>query len=276
MVRMGKFKYIFIVLFNMLLSPIVAAASDTVEVNQHAGTADTNLPKTITLATTNWCPYACQQNKSAPGMVYEYIQYIGANHGYTIDIAFFPWARAIKSVESGLLHGLLTAIPSEAPSLKFTTTPTMNYEVCFFIRSEQEWRYKDLSSLADMRLGAITDYGYGEPIDGYISNQKNSDKVVMLTGNEGISRLVALLEKGRLDTFIDDKNVVVWNVKHQNRYRRNLIKDAGCLSSEPFYLALNPKFAWADEFLTLLNESFRNQQNIDYLQQVIKPKYVKY
>lgn len=233
------------------------------------------LPKVIKLATTNWCPYACENLNSSQGMVYEYVQYIGEQLGTRIEIVFLPWSRAVKSVESGVYDGLLSAIKTEAPSLKFTTTPTMEYQVCFFNRMEDVSKYHGIDSLKSKRLGAIASYGYGEPIDSYIAETENTERVIKLTGSAGVSRLISLLNKKRIDLFVEDKNVLVWNIKNQSRFKRNQLKEAGCLPKTPFFIAVNPKVTWSDSFIDALNTSLKLMANKQYLNNEIKPKYLR-
>lgn len=244
--------------------------------NTYAEPTSQNIPKQIKLATTNWCPYACDRSTELPGIVYEYIHHIAKQRGIEVNITFYPWARAIKSVAKGKENGLLTAIPAEAPNLLFTTTATMNYQVCFYTHRDSNWRYLGIESLDQIRLGVIADYGYGEPVDSYVANAAGQEDVASISGNDGLGRLMSLLEKKRIDALIDDQHVVIWEIKHINRYRRKVFKEAGCLVDTPFYLALDPKLTWSLALVEWLNVAFKKPENIEYLNRVIKPKYLKF
>lgn len=213
------------------------------------------LPDGITLATTNWCPYACEQEKDQHGIIYEYITQILKEEGINVDIQFYPWTRSIKLATTGEVDGLLTAVKSEAPNLLFTTTPTDIYQMCFFTKHDQQWRYKDKTSLTQIKFGTIQNYGYGEPIDSYLlSSPKN---VYQITA-EGVPRLNRMLINNRFDAFIDDEKVVKWQLKHEF----NQLRNAGCLAETPFYLAIHPERTWAKPLIELLNRTLKSKHNL--------------
>lgn len=205
-----------------------------------------NLPSHIKLATTNWCPYACENSKEYPGIIHDYISKLLNQKGIEVSIQFYPWSRAIKMANRGKVDGLLTAVQAEAPGLIFTNVPTDTYQMCFFTRADSEWVFKDATSLNQIRLGVIDSYGYGNPVDDFLkSSPKNVDSV----SSGGISTLHNMLQSKRFDAFIDDPKVIRWTLKEDFKY----IRLAGCLKKNPFYLAINPKKTWANDFVSWLD-----------------------
>lgn len=227
---------------------------------------------TIRLATTDWCPYACENSELGNGIVYDYVKYIGPGMEVKFEITFYPWSRAIKEVEAGSQDGLLTAIPSEAPHLLFTSAPTMHYQVCFFGHQKSNWRYRDVTSLPQIRLGVIANYGYGEPLDAYLSNPQAKPNIMQLTGNEGIQRLISLAVRQRIDSFAADSHVAGW-VLREDPAKAELTQQ-GCLDSQRFYLALSPNIDGVKELLSSLDKAFANIDNQRYLSSEIIPRYV--
>lgn len=203
------------------------------------------LPTQITLATTNWCPYACEDSEEYPGIIYDYITKLLNQKDIQVTIKFYPWARAIELANSGKVDGLLTAVQSEAPNLIFTTIPTDHYQMCFFTRPESTWSFENNRSLEAIRFGVIDGYGYGDPVDTYLKGSPNNIDSI---ASGGIATLNGMLASKRFDAFIDDSKVVRWSLKGQFKH----LRVAGCLEKNPFYLAINPNRPWAIDFVNWL------------------------
>lgn len=225
------------------------------------------LPKSILFAATDWCPYSCDLSNQ-PGIVTEYLTRLLAPHDIEIKVDILPWGRAIHYANTAKVAGLLTAVPSEAPDLHFTSIPTMSYSVCFFSRKESDWQFDSASSLKNRILGASLNYSYGEEVDPYI--KRNSDKrfIYLLTGDNKITRFASMIRNNRLDSFIEDQYVTEWQLKTLGKKGAG-IKSSGCLPSHPFYLAINPNLEWAQEFIDLLNRLLALESSKIVLQGII-------
>ncbi|MBE7637904.1 hypothetical protein GUA87_13690 [Sneathiella sp. P13V-1] len=239
-----------------------------------------DIPKTVALATTDWCPYACDEG-GVKGIVHEYLETILGKHGIELVVSSYPWSRAIEVARNDNdISGLLTAVYSEAPDFRMTKIPIDTYQVCYISLSQNNWNYDGPSSLRSFngKLGYVANYGYGEPTDTYISQPENKSHLISVAGSEGLVRLMKLLNAGRIDTLVEDINIVKWYLElEQNnqkgtdiaaRYRIN-----GCQSPKPFFLAVNPNVSWGAEFLALLDGEFAKPQNRDLLWK-IKDKYL--
>lgn len=246
----------FIVLLTVLTAPQALASGS-------------NLPGNIILVTTNWCPYACPNSEELPGIAYEYIQATLKQLGINVDIKSYPWTRAIKEVESGRAHGLLTAVHEEAPSFLFTNTPTMSYQVCFFSTSQSQWRFQGVASLNAITLGAIKGYGYDAEIDEYIRNAHSNETVQLISGGKEISRFINMLDLKRIDAFLDDRYVAAWEAK-THRINFSDYQNAGCLSENPFYMAFNPNLKWAEQLIKKLDLLFSKKENQAQLNKIVK------
>lgn len=225
------------------------------------------IPKTITLASTDWCPYVCDQQPEQPGIVYEYLTLILKEHGINLKVEFNPWHESVKKANLGQVHGLLTATKDEAPELLFTTTPTANYQVCFITKRNQNWLYKDTNSLYGIHLGSIKGYGYGEDVDQYIKDYAQNPNMHIIESG-GIERLNDMLFSDDINAFLDDSLVVLWLLRDKNVK----VKLAGCLERKPFFLAVHPELPWANEFMQLMNKILKEAVNRRTLHS-IKLKY---
>jgi polar amino acid transport system substrate-binding protein len=225
------------------------------------------VPKTITLATTDWCPYACQHQTDKPGIIHEYLTQVLKQNNIKLNVEFYPWHQSIEKALLAQVDGLLTAVVEEAPSLFFSSVPTYNYQVCFITRSDSNWVYKGTSSLNQIVLGAIKGYSYNEEVYQYI--RYNSEQVNMkIVDSGGLKQLNDMLIKNEIDAYLDDSRVVLWALRDSKRK----VKLSGCLKRKPFYLAVNPNLPWANEFIHLINQSLSDPINLQLLSS-IKQKY---
>ncbi|MCW3174253.1 substrate-binding periplasmic protein [Shewanella subflava] len=225
------------------------------------------IPSKITLATTNWPPYTSGISPDKPGIVYEYMTEILAQHGISLRIEVYPWSRAIKMAsDDNNIHGLLTAVHEEAPNLLFTTTPIMNYKVNFYTAMDNNWLYQDPRSLDSMPspLCIILGYGYGSPIDEFIHNEANKPRLHTLTGGNAQQRLVKMLEYKRVAVIIEDELVIQSDTNNTAN-----IRFAGTLSNSPFYAAFNPNLSWSHEIVALLNQELAKPENLQRLQHLV-------
>lgn len=233
------------------------------------------LPSKIVLAATDWCPYTCSTPEEHPGVIGEYVAAILKKHGIHLEIQFLPWSRAIAMANEGeKVHGLLTAVHEEAPELLLTDIPIMTYNVCFFTNTNIDWEYKDITSLSDIpeKLGVIRDYGYGSPVDEHIKNPKNEDGIHFISGSNALQRLILMLEKGRIDLLLDDK-YVIRRLAKKNNINDSILRNAGCLPGNPFYLAINPKFEWSQELIDLFNDAFSRAENQEVLKSMFERQF---
>ena len=226
-----------------------------------------NLPKSITLASTDWCPYVCDNQPQKPGIIYEYLTHVLKDKGIELKVEFNAWHESVNKARIGQVDGLLTATPEEAPELIFTNTPTSDYQVCFITKSDSRWLFKSTDSLSNVTMGSIKGYGYGEAVDQYI-NDNSQDKGMKIIDEGGIERLNDMLFSEEIDTFLDDSLVVLWLLQNSNIK----VKLAGCLKRNPFYIAVNPKFPWAKDFIKLMDEALLENVNLQILNS-IKQKY---
>lgn len=225
------------------------------------------IPSTITLATTNWPPYTSGSSPEKPGIVYEYITEILAKNGITLRIERYPWSRAIKMAsDDNDIHGLLTAVYEEAPTLLFTLTPIMNYKVNFYTAIDNNWLYQDKHSLNTMPspLCIILGYGYGSPIDEFIHDEANKTRLHTLTGGNAQQRLVKMLEYKRVAVIIEDELVI-----QSYTQKTTNIRFAGTLNDSPFYVAFNPNLSWSKDIVELLNQELADPENLQRLQQLV-------
>lgn len=221
--------------------------------------AHAQLPATLHLAATDWCPYSCANQPDQPGIVAEYATEVLAREQINLKLTFLPWSRAVVEAERGKFDGLLTAVIAEAPSLAFTRSPVAQYQDCLYTDPSSEWDYHGVESLASMRLGVVQGYGYTELINRYIA-AADETQVTALRGVNSTARLWDMLLLGRFDVFIEEQRAVLWQAQVQQRNTESL-RVAKCLGPQPFYLALYPGRDYTDELLTRLDRALADEAN---------------
>ncbi|MAF91584.1 MAG: transporter substrate-binding domain-containing protein [Bdellovibrionota bacterium] len=220
----------------------------------------------LNFSTTEWCPYICN-DKSKPGFAVEYLQQIFKQAQLDIEYKIMPWSRAIFLAKQGKdFDGLLTVSNTEAPGMKLTNSPSFSYRACFYGKKTFAWKYEDLESVKEIRLGAIQSYGYSEDLDKYISQKPKN--VEIITDRDSLNRFTKLLDSGRIDVFVGDQNVVHYQTKLER------IKELGCLPKNDVFIALNPKYKHVDEVIERLDKVMQNKSNKELFQD-LKNKYLK-
>ena len=205
------------------------------------------------------------------GIVQEYVTYILKKNNLKAVISTYPWSRAIQLANEGIFaHGLLTAVPSEAPDFLLTKTPIMTYQVCFFSYDEFNWQYQNPTDLNELqgRLGVIADYGYGGPLDRFIAAPENINKIHFAKGGNATDQLLRMLLVNRITVMAEDKNIIAWHFTEHDKGKPEP-KNIGCLAEQPFFLALNPNLPWSRSLIDLLDQEFAQPDNLEVLQHII-------
>ncbi|GAA5316478.1 MAG: transporter substrate-binding domain-containing protein [Candidatus Pelagadaptatus aseana] len=220
------------------------------------------LPGKLVLASTDWCPYACARAgkhsdaNTQQGIVVEYLAEILGDRGVELEVQFYPWSRAVANARQGNnIHGLLTAVPAEAPGLLFTSVPTMSYGTCVFTRENSGWQYQGLTSLEELRIGYIQDYSYGALMDAYINTHADSDQLMVITSMGGVKQLSRILQAGRIGGFVSDPLVALNELSASDIS----LKVSACFEQYPFFLALNPDNEWSAALIKWLNQAFADE-----------------
>lgn len=186
---------------------------------------------TLTMGAANWCPYTCPTTPKKPGIITEYLSWLLAKKGIQLEVSDAPWQRTVELSKKAQLDGLISLVPGEADWLLSTQTPTMRHQDCFYVKPQDGWRFQNITSLNGRSLGVIQSYGYQADLEDYIAAQQaNPAAVLAISENNDAERLVKLLLSGRINTYVQDRQVNDW---HQHR-----TKNAGCLTTEPVFLGL--------------------------------------
>lgn len=231
-----------------------------------------NLPTQLTLAATDWCPFSCVPSNSPkqPGIISEYLDQLLQQHNISLNIKFLPWSRALVEANNGSVDGLLTVVPEESNHLLLPKTPTAYYTDCFFVRPNEIWRYGDHRSLDQVNIAYVQDYGYNEPLHSHIRSADNTARVFEVSGADPGRRMVQLVLAGRADAMVEERLVAAWAQKQATKKlgQPHSLKAAGCLNSNPFYLAISPDLPASKELLQLFDRILKQPENLQLLRKI--------
>lgn len=172
---------------------IVALALALVMVVVKPGVAS----KVISLATTEWPPYVSQKLANN-GFASEIITKAFTRVGYTVELSFMPWKRALGKVEAGHYDAAYPAYYSEerariyALSKPFSVGP-----IGFYKRKDRDIPYQTLRDLQPYRIGVVRGYVNTPEFDAEAFFEKD------LADND--EQNLRKLLKGRVDLIVIDK-----------------------------------------------------------------------
>lgn len=189
----------------------------------------------LKVSTIDWCPQICPKG-DLPGYVIETAEKIFNDSPYELSTKDFPWTRAIKLVEDGDNHALLSPAKAEAPNLLFPKHEIGIQRMCFFTKKESNWQYTGLDSLKGLKIGVANDTSI-EELNEYMD--KNKKQFGFLPYNDTyIKKSIKKLKAGRIDTFIFTYNSTVYEMHKREVF--NQYRPAGCVSIAKIYMAFTP------------------------------------
>ena len=191
--------------------------------------------ESLRVSTIDWCPQICPQGE-LPGYVIETAQKIFADSPYELSTKDYPWTRAIKLVEAGDNHALLSPAKEEAPNLLFPKHEIGIQRMCFFTKKESAWQYSGLESLAGLKIGVANDTSIEELNDYMKKNQKQFGSLPY--NDTYIEKSIKKLDADRIDTFIFTYNSTIYEMSQKGILEK--YRSAGCVSVAKIYMAFTP------------------------------------
>jgi polar amino acid transport system substrate-binding protein len=226
------------------------------------------LSETITIVADDWCPYNCEPGSDSPGYVVEVAREIFKNAGYRLEYKYVPWARALKEVTSGNYDGAIAATTKELPNGVFPEETLGYYANDLIIRNGDTWRFKNIDSLRQIKLGAIQDYNYGKELNTYIQQYKNSTSVQVIAGDNAVNRNIKKLLYNRIDVYLEDRNVALYTAKKMGLLDKIAI---GGTEGKPIamHIGFSPAKPESKTYARLLSEGIRKMRKSGQLAKIL-------
>ncbi len=226
--------------------------------------------KKITIAADPWCPYTCTDIENKPGFMIEVTRAILEKRGYEIDYQIINWARAILSAREGKFDAIVGATLEDAPDFLYPEIPQGSSEVCVFLKSGVSWSYREPKDFGKIKIGVIKDYAYNSTVDKYVKENLKSGKLTVLTGeNEVLKRLYSMLEVGRIQAIIENKNVFQYS-SALNKWKASQVSPAYCFKPQGVYTAFSPKSFEAGKLKGFLSEGMIELKKTGEWEKILK------
>lgn len=174
---------------------------------------DSDAMKTISISAEIWCPYACEAGSERPGIMVEIMKEIFEEQGMSIEYRLMPWRRALKETERGSTDAVLGVVHGNSGRLLLDEIGLGVDETIVVLRNESDFQYAGPESLDSLRLGVIANYTYdnnGE-LDKYLAKRKRAqDRIVTIYRDEPLKSLVNMLQGYRIDAFLENRQVTMY------------------------------------------------------------------
>ncbi|MDG0817864.1 substrate-binding periplasmic protein [Bdellovibrio svalbardensis] len=225
----------------------------------------------IKIAADPWCPFSCESTNEKPGVFLDVAKKVFAAHGHQVTYEKVNWARAVSDTRNGKFVAIVGALKLDAPDFIFPEESFIDQKSCFYVSKGSAWRYKDISSLSNVLLGAVQDYTYGEPLDAYIARKKNdSARIDFVAGVGTTAKLLKKMADLRNDVIVEDKSVVDYNLKNNRDLQGIKMQLAGCLPSAPMYIAFSPRNPKSKEYAKIFSEGLRKMRKTKELEAIFQ------
>ncbi|SCA55970.1 exported hypothetical protein [Candidatus Terasakiella magnetica] len=208
----------------------------------------------VTIALNSWCPHVCvpQVDSNRLGYTTEIIEKSLVDAGYSINYVKAPWATIVKMARDGKVDIVGSAYKQELPTMLFVEMPSgMAVERVFSLKSNP-WSFKGVSSLSQIsKIGTIEGADYNNPeLMDYL---KKAENVAVFSGHEIVKQHLTQLMRQRIEAFIGDEFVTLWNAKKLSSTLE--VKSSPPVSGlAPLYVAVSPSHPEHKKLLKIIND----------------------
>lgn len=222
----------------------------------------------LRLVADAWCPYNCEINSDAQGYIIDIARAIFEPLGHLVEYQNVPWSRAVRQTMAGEYDGAVGATKDEMKGAIFHEQP-IGYSGNYFVaHANSNWSYNGLASLEDVHIAAIQDYDYGDNISEYLTKNRKAYNVSIMTGDNITQRNLKLLAAGRIDVYLEDKNVALYAAKKQGAL--NDIKFVGKSNSiQALYIAFSPNNPNSQQYAKTLSKGVASLRSSGQLSEIL-------
>jgi len=172
------------------------------------------LAETITLAADQWPPFNGVPNSESEGYMVDVVREIFEKKGISVIYINVPWKRAVIGARRGTYTGIIGASKIDAEGFVFPKEELARNILAFYVKKGNLWRFHNLESIKEIRLGTVRGYDYREWLNEYIQKyHANSSKVQVLGGEFPLKRNLQKMLGGRIEVIVDNEAVILWEAK---------------------------------------------------------------
>jgi len=191
--------------------------------------------RVLRIRSDSWMPFNGDPAGEKPGYVIEVLREIFEPQGVKIDYQIMPWTDSVKAVEAAQAEGIIGTDVTEAAKMLIGKVPIAEPIFSLFVRKDSPWKYQNIRSLKELRLGVVEGYNYWPSIDEYIK-KSTAPAVHVYSGNAPAAEAVADLTSGKIDVMVESVLVFYWSLK-SNGQKISDFRSAYSESTEPLYVA---------------------------------------
>lgn len=212
---------------------------------------------TISIRADAWPPFNADPKDSLPGYGIEILKAVFEKQGYKIDYQIMPWTRALEEMKAGKIDGAIGASTDDAPDAVFPSEPIAIITNTFFAKKGSTWTYAGISSFENIKLGVIESYPYSEDIDKYIADNKKSDKVQAVSGDNALVTNIKKLQAGRIDVALECPQVMNWTLKTMGVAEGDIVPVGQVERSDKIYVAFSAAKPDSKKYADILSEGIK-------------------
>jgi polar amino acid transport system substrate-binding protein len=178
------------------------------------------------LSTLEWAPYT-GAGLPGKGLVSATIADALTMSGYSVEVQFFPWSRAVRLVDSGPAYvGFFPAYYSRERAARYLySDPVGRSQVVFLERTDNPVRWLSYDDLQGQRIGVVRGFVNTEALDARLAS-----KVLLSEEAPDDRSNILKLVAGRVDLAVVDLQVY-----------RHLVQTDPQLARVTTQLQVNPK-----------------------------------
>lgn len=211
-----------------------------------------------------WCPFSCTAGAEREGFTVEIIRWIFARHEISVRLVNENYSRALSGVRSGRYSATPSTFKDEAPDFTFPAQAISSNRFCFYSRSDDPWHYQGLDSLTGRKTGVIQNYAYSSELDELIRAQPQLFQPH--TGNDLTLRLIKQLQRQRLDSFVEEENLVSYTLLHNPGHQ---LRQSGCETGRLAYMAISPTHPRRDDYARMFDTGMQELRRSGVLNQIL-------
>ncbi|CAK0770523.1 polar amino acid transport system substrate-binding protein [Azospirillaceae bacterium] len=215
-----------------------------------------------------------REDDSFSGIEIELLLLIGQEIGCHIDLVAMPWARILRSIETGVLEVAMNALekPERAIYAWFSDS-YLQVDARFFVRKLDAESYK-INELADLlkfpgEIGIVNGYSYGKDFDLLVNNNPNF--AAQLTPAKNFQTNLLMLAKGRINGFIGQDVPVLALAQELNL--KDQISVVGPIFDRFEYRFMLSRATVTEGMVMRINQSLKNLREQGSILRIIKKYY---